>query len=96
MVTRSREDIMEEVRALMEKVDATLSAPRPPEELRWKGLEPTNPPAASGGLPEAQVQSILDTMAMGVAMAIKGASEPLLGRIRELETRLDALESRDE
>lgn len=95
-MSRDLEQIRQAARDLCERVDATLARERPPVEQRWTALPPADEPAPSKAAPEDPMAAMMDTIAQGVGMSIRAATQPLYDRIRELEDRLAAMESRNE
>ncbi len=95
-MSRDLEQIRQAARDLCERVDATVARERPPVEQRWTATPPVDAPAPSKAAPDAQMAAMMDTIAQGVGLAIREATQPLYDRIRELEDRLAAMETNHE
>ncbi len=74
---RSREEVKADAEALLKRVEETLARPRPPEDARWKSA-PVEALPHSSRMTDDQM---LDTVARGVALAMRDATSPLLTRI---------------
>lgn len=95
-MTLDIEEIRRAAQALCASVDATLARERPPAEQRWAGMPPADVPAPAKAAPQDPMAAMMDTIAQGVGMSIREATQPLYDRIRELEDRLAAMENRNE